>query len=340
MLCGMERWRGSAPRAVCLLLATAIGWAVPADPSWKESAGQARKLQQSGKYAEAEALLLRKLQDARASHSEDSGVPILLNNLASVCQDLGRTVEAEGYYRQAIAWLERANAGAALITPLHNLASLYSESGRFALAARLEKRALEMSGGSSSQTETDRAALVHGLAFALDGQGRFSEAEPLYQQAIAAWTDAKGHERDLADALTNLGYSCTKRKRPEEGVTHLLQAIRILESGLGPNHPALVKPLNNLAFAYLAARQPGSAEPLIERALAIAAVIYGPQHEIYGVTLGNYASVLRQLGRKEEAKDARERASAIAARSKRPPGQTIDVSEVAGYKVSKMNPAR
>src|SRR5689334_24087077 len=221
MLGGMERRRGSAARAVCLMLATVIGWAVPADSSWKEATDQARKLQQSGKYAEAEALLLRKLQETYANHSEDSGVPILLNNLASVCQDLGRTGEAEGYYRQVIAWLEWANASAALITPLHNLASLYSETGRFAFAARLEKRALELSAGSSLQTSTDRTALVHGLAFALDGQGRFSEAEPLYQQAIAAWTDAKGHERDLADALTNLGLFCTKRKRPEEGVRHL-----------------------------------------------------------------------------------------------------------------------
>lgn len=325
----MRKWAAAISRSAGFLLVTA-GWlaAVPGT-SWKEAAGRARVLQQNGKFCEAEALLLQELKDAQAHQPEDGRIPILLNNLASVCQDLGRVNDAERYYRQSIAWIERTDQGTAPIRQLHNLASLLSEHEDFVGAERLERRALALFCEDPAQTDGERDRLVHGLAYALHGQERVAEAETLYRQALAAWETSQAHQRDLSDLLNNLGLLCSRTGTGEEGLADLRRSVAILERTLGPGHPSLVIRLNTLATIYAGLRRPAEAEILLARALPLAAATFGSKHEIYGRVLLNYLAVLRQMNRKREAHEMGRRAIAILASSGGFTGarHTVEVSE-------------
>ena len=298
------------------------------DPQWKAAVGQARALQREGNYAAAETVLLAALSEAKRTPTQDGRLPTILNNLASVCQDRGQIEEAERYYRRAIALIERdfGSLEPALSKPLRNLASLYDEQGEFAKAERLVRQALAL----SKLPETETSPLLFGLATALEGQKKLDEADSLYRQALAAWENTEGHERDLADVLNNLGFLCSKRNRAEEGAVFLTRSIRILEKTAGPEHAALVRPLHNLAAIYLQTHRPADAEPLLARALTIAADAYGPDNPVYGGVLRTDAIALRQLNRKQESKEAERRAHAILSSWKglRSSWETVDINDL------------
>ena len=84
----------------------------------------------------------------------------------------------------------------------------------------------------------DVATSLNHLTGLYDRQGRYAEADPLYERALAIW------EKVL----------------------------------LGPGHPDVATSLNNLAGLYDRQGRYAEAEPLYERALAIREKVLGPEH--------------------------------------------------------------
>ncbi|NEQ29164.1 MAG: tetratricopeptide repeat protein, partial [Microcoleus sp. SIO2G3] len=78
-------------------------------------------------------------------------------------------------------------------------------------------------------------------------QGRYSEAESLYVQALALRRQLLGEEHpNLASSLNNLAGLYRSQGRYSEAEPLLVQALTIFEARLGVNHPNTVVVRQNL----------------------------------------------------------------------------------------------
>ncbi|MEH2086381.1 tetratricopeptide repeat protein, partial [Nostoc sp.] len=92
-----------------------------------------------------------------------------------------------------------------------------------------------------------------------DSQGRYSEAEPLYIQALALRRKLLGEEHpSVASSLNNLAGLYRSQGRYSEAEPLYIQALDICEQRLGVDHPNTVTVRRNLA--YLRDRLPPNPE--------------------------------------------------------------------------------
>ena len=84
-------------------------------------------------------------------------------------------------------------------------------------------------------------------------QGKYDEAKPLYERAIAIGEKTLGAEHpDLASWLNNLAGLLQAQGKYDEAKPLYERAIAIGEKALGAEHPELATWLNNLACLLLA----------------------------------------------------------------------------------------
>jgi CHAT domain-containing protein len=89
------------------------------------------------------------------------------------------------------------------------------------------------------------------LAALYQSQGRYSEAEPLYKQALAIRKQQLGDNHpDTATSLNNLAALYQSQGRYSEAEPLYKQALAIRKQQLGDNHPDTATSLNNLALLY------------------------------------------------------------------------------------------
>ncbi len=78
-------------------------------------------------------------------------------------------------------------------------------------------------------------------------QGRYSEAEPFYLEALQMRKDLLGQEHpNVATSLNNLALLYSNQGRYSEAITFFEQALDIAQRKLGENHPNTVLFRNNL----------------------------------------------------------------------------------------------
>jgi tetratricopeptide (TPR) repeat protein len=83
------------------------------------------------------------------------------------------------------------------------------------------------------------ARLLNDTAVYLDNQGRYPEAEPLYEQALAIREQQLGPEHPhTADSLNNLAGLYHAQGKYEQAEPLLRRALAIYEQRLGAKHPA------------------------------------------------------------------------------------------------------
>lgn len=327
----MLYWRPVGAATFCIWFGLVAGSATQS-ADWEILNRRATQLQENGRYAEAKSVFLDAWKLAERFSPDDPRRPIALNNLASVCQDLGEAAAARDYYERTIAAFERTHGKEhpVLARPLHNLATLYLEEGQYAKAERLRRRALALHVDGQELSEADRIMIWHGLAAAVLGQGRRDEAETIYRRLLAEW-DAKtaAPARESSEIRNDLAVLCAETKRLPEAELLLKRVVAETRQSAGKDHPALIKPLSNLASVYSMTGRPSEAEPVLRDALGIAERALG-EGEAYGRILMAYAAVLRKLDRRTEAKDAERRAKAILSAVRRDPSlsYTVDAGDL------------
>jgi len=116
----------------------------------------------------------------------------------------------------------------------------------------------------------------------------------------------------------------------ENAEIEIRQALDILERTVGPDHPALVRPLNNLAAIERHMGRLSEAEATLKRARMIAERRLGPDHPRTLEVLAEYVTLLKCAGRKAEARNMEKLMKATQAREagERPGQYTIDVAEL------------
>lgn len=81
-----------------------------------------------------------------------------------------------------------------------------------------------------------------------EGQGAYSQAEPWYEQCLAAVCDRFGEDHpDVAASLNNLAGLYESQGRYEQAEPLYLRALQIFLKRLGQNHPNTQTIINNFA---------------------------------------------------------------------------------------------
>jgi CHAT domain-containing protein/Flp pilus assembly protein TadD len=184
--------------------------------------------------------------------------------------------------------------------------------GTFVLIQRRAGSPPAALGQSSSIWDTVDAAALNQQVTQLYNQGRYSEAIPLAQRALAILEKARGPDHpDVANSLNNLARLYSAQGRYFDAELFHKRSLAILEKAFGPDHPDVAASLNNLAEVYYAQGRYADAESLFKRSLAIKAKAFGPNHPDVALSLNNLAEVYHAQGRYVDAEPLFKRSLAI-----------------------------
>ncbi|MBI4781362.1 MAG: tetratricopeptide repeat protein [Oscillatoriophycideae cyanobacterium NC_groundwater_1537_Pr4_S-0.65um_50_18] len=197
------------------------------------------------------------------------------------------------------------------------LAGLYNQMGRI-YAGRLERgeaqdyrteaaRAIEyfekaISLQAEPGQELDLANSLNWLGYLYKSQGRYSEAEALYVQALELRQRLLGEEHSaVANILNNLAGLYDSQGRYSEAEPLYVQALEMSKRLLGEDHPDVANSLNNLAGLYESQGRYSEAEPLYVQALEMSKRLLGEEHSDVATRLNNLAALYDSQGRYSEA---------------------------------------
>ncbi|MCZ8117484.1 MAG: CHAT domain-containing protein [Microcystis sp. LE18-22.4A] len=143
-------------------------------------------------------------------------------------------------------------------------------------------------------------------------QGRYSEAELLYNRSLAIRKQQLGDNHpDTAASLNNLALLYQSQGRYSEAEPRHKEALAIFKKQLGDNHPLTATSLDNLASLYDSQGRYSEAEPLYKQALTIRKQQLGDNHPDTAISLNNLAGLYTVQGRYSEAEPLYKQALAI-----------------------------
>jgi tetratricopeptide (TPR) repeat protein len=176
-------------------------------------------------------------------------------------------------------------------------------------AAPLRKRLL-------GEEHSDAATDLSNLAGRYYAQGRYSEAEPLYVQALALRKRLLGEEHpDVATTLNSLANLYNSQGRYSEAEPLYVQALALRKRLLGEEHPAVATSMNNLAELYYSQGRYKQAQLLMIQALELRKNLLGEEHPDVATSLNNLAALYYSQGRYKKTELLYQQALAIYQRS-------------------------
>ena len=188
--------------------------------------------------------------------------------LAFLCDNLGHSEEAIGFYEKAIA------AG----IQLEDLP--YSDLG----------------------------TMLNNVALIFRKSGRQKAAEPYYLHALQIYEKQLGPDHaDVASVLNNLAVFYTNERRYTEAEKMHLRALSIREKVFPPNHPDIAQSKCNLAVVYHSRGDHAKAAELYRASLKSWETSDKPSKD-YEIVASNYADLLRSLGHARKAHQVEVRA--------------------------------
>ena len=214
--------------------------------------------------------------------------------LGGICGSISGEVTRD---RLEFSWRRAGNSG-------HGIASQIADrvSGTFGLGEdakgggtfEFQRRAGSPPaalGQSSSIWDTADAAALNQQVTQLYNQGRYSEAIPLAQRALALREKALGPDHpDVALSLYTLATLYQNLERYQDAEPLFKRNLAIWEKLYGPNNINVASALNNLAALYQLERRYRDAEPLFQRSLKIWETL-APDDLNFATTLSNLADL-------------------------------------------------
>ena len=191
-----------------------------------------------------------------------------------------------------------------------NMAFPDGEYGTWDVCARLLPHALLLREAVKDEeiVHTRASRMLDRTASYLEQRGRYSEAEPIFREALAMRRALHGDDHpNVAAALNNLGLLLRNMGRYDEATAALEEAVAI--DGWLPEADDLdvAAHLDNLGGVHLALRRYAEAETGFRRALELREKRLGPDHPDVSIHLNNLALALGEQGAFGEALELRER---------------------------------
>lgn len=316
--------------AVCLMFGTVGNFkGAETAKAWSDWQREGNELLSSGKFAAATRAYREALASGQAANLGVRQIVNLYESLAWTYSEEGQFAEAECEYRQALALIQRGQGVHSLdyALLLASVSLLPTQTGETSGTVETLREALSTNADSSRKG--DLAIVRDGLAKILCREKRYEEAETLLVESETYYSSHATTQPEVAAELLNdLGVLRYTQGRYTEAAELHNQALHLLETVCGNEHPTLVVPLNNLATIYLQLGRFDEAERNFQQAMAICRKTLGQDHPTYAKVLSNYAALLRKVGRKRDAKKMAEQAQKIVAASNRHNGigMRVDVS--------------
>ncbi len=185
----------------------------------------------------------------------------------------------------------------------------------YAGATRFYREQLSLLLESLGPDHPDTATSYNSVAYNLNSQGRYGEAEALFCEALEIRERVLGPDHpDTATSYNNVASNLNAQGRYGEAEPLYRKALEIRGRMLGPDHPDTATSYNNVAFNLNAQGRYGEAEPRYRRALEICERVLGPDHPNTAASYNNVASNLNAQGRYGEAEPLYRRALEIRER--------------------------
>ncbi len=264
--------------------------------NWVADMREASRLDQSARYADAQAIYDRILR---------AGLPAtgilraeLCNDLAAHYHHLARYADAEPLYRQAIdIWRQTPEDAAEsdLALALGNLAALHRAQGKFQAAELLYREELQILERVSKKLSTDcpaaqpcgdaaRLTADRHYAIALNNfaelrrsEGNLAGAEAMAREALATSDRVFGpHEENVGVAAHTLAVILGGERKYEEADPLLQRVIEVWKETFGLDHPKVAVALGNLAHIRCEQGRYEEAESLSRQSLEIRRKAFGP----------------------------------------------------------------
>ena len=151
---------------------------------------------------------------------------------------------------------------------------------------------------------SDEVALegTNAIAQAYGSAGRFDEAIPLYEKALADSARVRGDDHpDVLGARNNLAVAYRVMGRLSEAIALFEEVVADSVRVLGPDRPHTLASRGNLAVAYQEEGRLNEAIPLFEEVVADSVRVLGPDHPHTLVSRNDLAGAYQAAGRLGEA---------------------------------------
>jgi serine/threonine protein kinase/Tfp pilus assembly protein PilF len=215
------------------------------------------------RYEDAEKLFREAVAIVQALHGrEHVDVAGGLTNLAWCLSSMGRTSESEQLYRDALI-IKREALGddhASVAVTLYQLARLLNTAGQSEEAERLCREALEIRRQRLEPTHPVILSTTSLLGRILGARGDWDGAETTYQDLVRLRRLAyPGNDARITDAQIDLAQCLGALGRVEEAEPLLVEGLRRVEAGFGPDHARTKTVRARIAALYEAWGKPDRA---------------------------------------------------------------------------------
>ena len=154
----------------------------------------------------------------------------------------------------------------------------------------------------STAEGADLAMVLDKAGGMLRVNGQYSEAEPLYRQALEGRTRVLGPDhQDTLSNINNLAICIDDQGRRAEAEPLYRQALEGMARLLGPDHPDALAGINNLAACISGQGRDSEAEPLYRQALEGRTRVLGPDHPDTLSGINNLAMCIHTQSHRSEA---------------------------------------
>ncbi len=267
-----------------------------------------------GRYREAAVLHQRGIQDLEKMGSPPGDLGTALLWLARTSERLGDEAQAEAACQRALPLLEKLaqqeQEAESADPSLQNKAGHHEK--RYLLAQFLttwgdlrrgqgrfeEAQALyERALNTSNTIETNQS-----MAALLQVQGRLQEAEQKARLNVAFLEQYAGADHfQTASARTCLASVCLAEGKDKEAEGFLRKSLKVQEEILGPQHPDAAETADILGTLLYASGAYEEAGTLFESALEGRIQAFGEAHALVSETLGHQGDLYMTLGRPKDA---------------------------------------
>jgi tetratricopeptide (TPR) repeat protein len=216
--------------------------------------------------------------------------------LAATLRAKARFAEAEEMYRSALTMrqTEPEPSPVRIASALYGLALLDRDTGRFAEAERLARRALD--------DGIDQASALDLIGTVVRSQGRLREARSLLQRALEAAQGSPGASgQTLAGILIDLGNAERLVGNLTDAQAHLSRAAELLKGARAKVTLAIA--LDGLAEVARARGDLKRARQTCEQASSLLRAAVGTDHPDYAVSLATLAAVYADVHNARKARE-------------------------------------
>src|SRR5262245_17635640 len=213
--------------------------------------------------------------------------------------EAGKLAEVRIDWRAAYAHYARAaRLQASNWQYAHGAGYLADLMGDYAAAASFQEAVLSIVTSTFGANAKETATALNNLGLTYRLLARYSEAEPLFRQAIEI--DEKAHCKDhpnVAAGYGNLSQLLHDQGKYAEAEPLSRRALEISERTLGKDHPNVATQYSKLASLLHDQGKYAEAEPLFRQSIEIYEKALGREHPFVASGYGNLSVLLRSQGK-------------------------------------------